>query len=120
MIINWVAPNSGGSSINGYQIWIQTSNTTFYLQDINNCDGSKPLIVQNAQCSVPTASLNAGPFSLAWGSKVYAYVIAFNVYGASGSSAVGGGVVMMTIPNAPINIVENLSARTLTAVGFTW
>ena len=51
---------------------------------------------------------------------MYAYVIAFNVYGASGSSAVGGGVVMMTIPNAPINIVENLSARTLTAVGFSW
>jgi hypothetical protein len=91
-----------------------------YLQNINHCNGALAIIVQNAQCSIPTANLNADPFNLAWGSKVYAYVIAFNVYGASGSSAVGGGVVMMTIPNAPINIVENLSARTLTAVGFTW
>lgn len=39
MIINWVAPGSGGSSINGYQIWIQTSVSTVYLQNINACDG---------------------------------------------------------------------------------
>jgi len=64
--------------------------------------------------------LNAAPFNLPWGSQVYAYVIAFNVYGPSGKSPTGSGAYMYTLPDPPTNIQEILSARTLTTIGFNW
>jgi hypothetical protein len=34
-------------------------------------------------CTIPVTSLKSAPFSLPWGSSVYAKVIAINLYGNS-------------------------------------
>ena len=53
-------------------------------------------------CSVPVSVLRAAPFSLPWGSPVYATVIANNIYGASLESLPGSGGRIITYPDPPI------------------
>lgn len=64
--------------------------------------------------------LRVSPFSLAWGTSVYAKVIATNIYGNSVQSSAGNGAVITTTPDAPINLAENTSLRTKSTIGLTW
>jgi len=64
--------------------------------------------------------LRASPFNLAWGTSVYAKVIATNAYGASVESNPGNGAVITTTPDAPISLAENTSLRTKSTLGLTW
>jgi hypothetical protein len=60
------------------------------------------------------------PFSLAWGTSVYAKVIATNAYGSSVESSAGNGAVITTTPDSPISLAENTSLRTKSTLGLTW
>jgi hypothetical protein len=51
------------------------------------------------------------PYSLPWGSEVYARVTAINIYGNSVESVEGNGAIILTQPDAPIN-AENVPAET--------
>ena len=82
-MIDWTAPNNGGSPITGYKVYIRSSDQTSFLLELNSCDGADPTIVANTLCSVPILTLRSAPFNLAWGSLIYAKVIAYNVYGNS-------------------------------------
>ena len=46
------------------------------------------------------------PFDLHWGSEIWAYVVAYNIYGDSEASPVGNGAVILVVPDAPLNLVE--------------
>ena len=48
----------------------------------------------------------AQPFSWPWGSSIYAQLSAINVYGTSTTSAVGNGALILTFPDAPLNIAN--------------
>ncbi len=48
-------------------------------------------------------------FVLDWGTNVYAKVVVINSYGESVESTEGNGAVIMTLPSAPTNLVENTS-----------
>jgi hypothetical protein len=72
------------------------------------------------QCEVPVEILINPPFSLPWGSDVYAKVIATNVYGDSLESPVGNGAKIITYPDVPVNFADDLSQRTSTAIGLKW
>ena len=63
-------------------------------------------------CTIPVASLRASPFSLEWGSSVYAKVVAINSYGNSLISNEGNGAVITTTPDAPISLAEDTSLKT--------
>jgi hypothetical protein len=65
-------------------------------------------------------SLRISPYSLEWGSSVFAEVIAINAYGDSLTSAAGNGAVITTTPDSPISLTEDYSARTKSTLGFTW
>lgn len=56
------------------------------------------------------------PYSLAWGSSVYAKVIAINKYGPSISSDVGNDAKIITYPDAPVLLTEDYSGRTATSL----
>jgi hypothetical protein len=71
-------------------------------------------------CTIPVASLRASPFSLEWGSSVYAKVVAINSYGNSLVSNEGNGAIITTTPDAPINLTENTLIRTKSTIGLTW
>jgi hypothetical protein len=64
--------------------------------------------------------LRSSPFNLAWGSSVYAKVSAVNAYGTSAESSQGSGVIILTTPDAPIQLAGNSDATTGTSVGLTW
>jgi hypothetical protein len=64
--------------------------------------------------------LNASPFSIVWGSSVWAKLSAINVYGESSMSSVGNGGIIITKPDAPLNILEDTAERTLNSIGFYW
>ncbi len=57
---------------------------------------------------------------MSWGSSIYAKVTAFNLYGSSLESESGNGAIILTNPDAPVNLVEDYSQRTATSLGFTW
>lgn len=64
--------------------------------------------------------MNAPPFSLSWGSSVYARVLAINSYGESLESDDGNGGIIITKPDEPVSLAEDISARTQTALQFSW
>ena len=71
-------------------------------------------------CTIPVASLRASPFSLEWGSSVYAKVVAINSYGNSLISNEGNGAVITTTPDAPISLAEDTSLKTKSSISITW
>jgi len=56
----------------------------------------------------------AAPFNLPWGSSVYAKVIATNIYGNSLPSNFGNGAIILTYPDAPTTLQNNLSVSRAT------
>lgn len=60
------------------------------------------------------------PYSLPWGSNVYAKVTAYNIYGDSLVSEAGYEAIILTIPDAPVNLEETIEARTDNSITFTW
>ena len=106
VLIDWVQPNQNGSPITSYFVFIQQNDLSFGV-DLANCDGSTATIVANAGCSVLISTLTAAPFSLPWGSSIFAKIIAVNNYGPSTASPVGNGAVILTIPDAPLNVAND-------------
>jgi hypothetical protein len=78
--VSWIAPGNGGSPITGYTITIGQSDNITFSSDITNCNQLNSIATS---CTIPVTSLKSAPFSLPWGSSVYAKVIAINLYGNS-------------------------------------
>jgi hypothetical protein len=64
--------------------------------------------------------LTVTPYSLPWGSHVYAKIIAYNIYGDSMTSEPGFEAIILTVPNAPRYLGETVSARTENSITFTY
>jgi hypothetical protein len=58
------------------------------------------------------STLRGAPFNLDWGASVFAKVSARNINGYSIDSVSGNGAVIITTPDAPINLQEDYSLRT--------
>ena len=58
---------------------------------------------------MPISVLKASPFSLDWGREVYAKVLATNLVGNSDYSIEGTGAVILTTPNAPVTLTNNVA-----------
>lgn len=69
---------------------------------------------------LPVATLRAEPFNLDWGTSVYATIQATNVKGDSEVSEPGNGGVIITYPDAPYNLVEDMSTKSPTSIGLQW
>ena len=69
---------------------------------------------------MPTSALLAPPFSLPWGSSIYAKIIATNLVNSSAASALGNGGIILTNPDAPLSL-QNLPAITnASRIGLSW
>lgn len=88
---------------------------TFNTQ-LTYCNGSSPAVVSTRTCTIPVAVLLASPFSLTWGTEVFAKIIATNSIGDSNESNLGRGGIIATYPDAPINISEIIYYRTSTTL----
>jgi hypothetical protein len=66
------------------------------------------------------SDLIAEPFNIAWGGSIYARITATNALGDSLTSMVGNGALILTFPDEPINLVNNLEVTWGTTIGLTW
>lgn len=117
--INWTEPDTLGSPIKEYNVYIKQQNGTYNLE-LNNCDATDLTIVGQKYCIVQVSTLKNAPFSLEWGSSIFAKVVAINDYGRSIESPEGNGAVIITYADKPTNLAEIVSARTATTITFTW
>jgi len=99
---------------------VRHADGALYSQELVNCDGNDPTIVATAKCTVPISALRAAPFYLNWGASVYATVVAGNVVGESATSTAGNGAVILTVPDAPINLQNVALVTNAQQVGLTW
>jgi hypothetical protein len=60
------------------------------------------------------------PFSIQWGSDIYAKVSAINLYGSSTESDAGNGAIILTNPDAPLSLQNLPDVTTGTTIGLTW
>jgi hypothetical protein len=91
-----------------------------YSLELNYCDGGRPAILLAAKCTTTVETLRSLPFSLPWGSSIYAKVVATNNYGDSVTSVPGNGATLMTYPDAPTTLTEVIASRSATSITFTW
>ena len=101
LIITWVAPYDGGSTIKAYKVAIGQSDGVTFTIETANCN------ISTTRCTVPISILKAEPYSLNGGSSVYAKVLAINESGSSSFSNKGNGAV---IPRATSIPAQNLTA----------
>jgi len=69
---------------------------------------------------VPVGTLRAAPFNLDWGVSVWAKVSATNVIGTTEFSSEGNGAIMLTSPDAPINLANVPEITTGSQIGLVW
>ena len=115
--ISWTAPFDQGSAITGYKVVIALSDAVTFSEEITDCDMSSD---PSTSCVIPVQSLKAQPYSLNWGTDVYAKVTAINTYGVSAESDAGNGATIITNPDAPTTLAEDYSQRTATSLTITW
>jgi hypothetical protein len=106
VVVKWTAPYNGGSTISSYYIVLGQSDGLTYTVDLISCDGSQPAIVTGASCTIPITTFRSSPFNLNWGASVYAKLVASNLVGSSAYSPVGNGAIILTVPDAPLNLVN--------------
>ena len=120
LVITWVAPDNGGSPITSYTILIRHSDGSSFLTQLDHCDGSDATVMAETSCTIPTTVLHDSPFSHPWASEIWAKVYATNIYGDSAESEIGSGAIIYYYPDAPVDLVEDMSDRSETTVGFRW
>jgi titin len=119
VLVSWTAPFNGGAPILGYRVYFETSAGSFYME-LDDCDGNLQAIVDTQQCTVFVSTLKSEPFSLDWGAEIKVKLLAFNTYGDSAMSAVGGGAFIITYADAPRTLAEVVASRTPSSITFTW
>ena len=118
MTISWASPDSKGSQITGYLVYIQKHDGTFALET-TSCDGQLQSVIDALSCTIPVNTLKVSPFMLPWGSQILTKVVAQNIYGKSAESQIGSGVFITTKPD-PATLNEDLSQRTSNTIGLSW
>jgi hypothetical protein len=119
-VIDWTAPYNGGTPITSYTIEIRTTDAQVFALDSTDCNGADSTIMSETQCTVLVSTLRAAPFSLAWGSSVYAKITATNYLGSSAASLVGNGAIILNHPDEPLNLSNNLKVTWGTTFGLEW
>ena len=75
ILISWVLPFNGGSTITGYVIKVRQEDATTYSENTLHCDGVNTLTIINTRtCSIPITVLIDEPYNLPWGSSIYANI----------------------------------------------
>jgi hypothetical protein len=120
VIVSWDWPDNRGSPITAYTITVRENDSATFTTELTDCDGTDSDIVLNRLCSIPISTLRLSPFSLAWGSTIYARVIAINVYGQSTVSSTGSGTIILTNPDSPTDLEEDRTITTGTQIGLVW
>lgn len=118
--VAWTAPYDGGSDILSYTIKLKQSDGTTFTAESTDCVGSDPTVMSTTTCSVQISTIRSAPFSIPWGSSVYAKVIATNVVGNSLASLEGNGAIILTYPDPPTTLANNGDITSASVMAMTW
>ena len=118
--VTWLAPNNRGSPITRYYIKFIQYDGVSYAEDMTDCLGTDATIISSLSCQIPIATLITNPFSLPWGSSIFAKIIATNSYGDSEASDPGNGAIILTNPDAPINLQDVPGITNANQIGISW
>lgn len=69
---------------------------------------------------VPVSVLRQEPFLHEWGASIWVKVSANNIIGQGPFSENGNGAIMLTTPEAPINLSNNPAITNANQIGLTW
>jgi len=119
VVITWVKPDNGGSTIASAKILIKEADGDFSEETIT-CNGADSVILAANSCTVPITTLMAEPFNQPWGSSIYVKVTMTNVVGESLESDEGNGALILTNSDAPVNLANNVAQTDATQIGLTW
>jgi len=106
VIFKWNKPVANGTPITGYKIYIRKADLQ-YIIDQSVCNGLNTAVVNNKECIVPLSKLTTTPFSLLKGYGIFIKVVATNAYGDSPSSPAGNGGLIVFVPDAPVELLNN-------------
>ena len=119
VIFDWDEPVANGTPITGYDVYIRKDDLS-YIVDSTVCNGDNTVVVSNTECTTQLNKLTAAPFNLLQGYSVFIKIIAKNAYGSSVESVPGNGAIIVLVPEAPINLLNNPLVTTKSVIGFTW
>jgi hypothetical protein len=71
-------------------------------------------------CTFPISALKTTPYNLGWGVSVFAKLLAVNMYGNSVASLEGNGGIILTVPDAPTDLANNVAITSASQIGLTW
>lgn len=120
VVIEWVEPAANGSPLLGYRIEIRQSDGVTFSEELTNCDGTVYAVKTNTACTIPLDSLTSAPFSLTMGMSVYVQVTAYNSYGDSQPSALGNGAIIVFVPDAPTDLINDILETNAFQIGLQW
>lgn len=72
------------------------------------------------KCTLLLDVLTSAPYNLEFGDSIFAKVAATNFYGESEFSVQGNGGIVLLVPDAPINLLDNTAVTTAYVIGVTW
>jgi hypothetical protein len=64
--------------------------------------------------------LQGAPWNYVWGQSIFAKIIASNIYGDSIVSELGNGARLITYPDAPISVQEDIPNRAPNSISLKW
>jgi hypothetical protein len=76
--------------------------------------------VEQHSCSVLISDLIVAPYHLTWGSSVFAKVVAINIKGNFLISDEGNGAVILTVPDAPTELIDIPITTSSSQIGLSW
>lgn len=119
IFFTWDAPYDGGSPLTSYTILILESDGVTYTEELTECDGTDATILADNTCSVLISTLRDAPYNLPWGGSIWIKVKATNIVGTS-EFVFGNGAILVTIPDAPINLADLTQVTSNTQIGLSW
>jgi hypothetical protein len=57
IIVTWSMPETNGSPITGYKIYVQEHGTSVFTQETSECDGSDSTVITDRTCSISLSLL---------------------------------------------------------------
>jgi len=107
----------------GYYVYIRQTDGVYSLE-LQYCDGSNQDIILALSCTIPLNTLTQSPFALQFGpqegEQVNVKIVAYNEYGNSPSSAIGGTARIQVVPSPPASFGYDLFNTINTEIGLQW
>jgi hypothetical protein len=119
VILDWDEPADNGMPLTGYFVYIRQSDLS-YIIDLSVCDGQGFEVMLSTQCAVALKTLQGEPFNLNVGYSIYIKILAQNEYGDSEISEPGNGAVMVSVPDPPFLVMNDVTVTSDSKIGFYW